>query len=151
MPSCSGDQLLAGGLPAAGEHLDRGGRVLAQDAVVAQQLVEQRAVGVHLGGGAHARRDLQEFDAVTDLNRSDRPALGSQDDRDPGQSLLPGLQSGPALRAQLGERGERRRVPGARHLGGQAAAHRGETQQPVEAGPDHVSADQHQQTGAQVR
>ena len=95
--------------------------------------------------------DLQELDAVTDPDRGDRPALGGQDDRDPGQGLLPGLQSDPAPRAQLGERRERRAVAGAGHLGGQPAASRGEAQQPAEAGPDHIGADQHQQTGAQVR
>ena len=52
------DQLLAGRLPAAGEHFDRCWRVLAQDAVGAQQLIEQRAVGVRLGGVAHAGGDL---------------------------------------------------------------------------------------------
>lgn len=145
------DQLLAGRLPAAGEHLDRGRRVGAQDAVVAQQLIEQRAVGMHLAGGAHARGNLQELHAVTDPDRGDRPALGGQDDRDPGQGLLPGLQSDHAPRAQLGQRRKRRSVPGAGHLGGQPAARRGEAQQPVKAGPDHIGADQHQQTGAQVR
>ena len=95
--------------------------------------------------------DLQKFDAVTDLDRGGRPALGGQDDRDPGQGLLPALQSDPALRAQLSERGERRAVAGAGHLGGQATPRRGEAQQPAEAGPDHVSADQHQQPRAQVR
>ena len=74
-----------------GEHLDRGGSVLAQDSVVAQQLIEQRAVGVCLGGGAEAGGGMQEFDTVADPDRSDRSALGGQDDRDSGQGLLPGL------------------------------------------------------------
>ena len=145
------DQLLAGRLPAAGEHLDRGGGILAQDTMAAQQLVEQRAVGMHLGRGTHPGGDLQKFNAVTDLHRGGRPALGGEDDRDPGQGLLPALQSDPALRAQPSEQGERRAVAGAGHLGGQATPRRGEAQQPAQAGPDHVSADQHQQPRAQVR
>jgi hypothetical protein len=145
------DQLLTGRLPAAGEHLHRGGRVLAQATKAAQQLIEQRAAGMHLGRGTHAGGDLQKFNAVTDLDRGGRPALGGQDDRDPGQGLLPALQSDPALRAQPGEHGERRAVAGAGHLGGQATPCRGEAQQPAEAGPDHVSADQHQQPRAKVR
>ena len=67
--------------------------------MIAQQLVEQRAVRVRLEGGAHAGGDLQQLDAVTDVHRSDRAALGGQDDRDTGQRLLPGLQPDPALRA----------------------------------------------------
>ena len=39
------------------------------DAEAAQQLVEQRAVGMHLGRGTHAGGDLQKFNAVTDLDR----------------------------------------------------------------------------------
>jgi hypothetical protein len=59
---------------------------------------------MHLAGGAHAGGDLQELDAVTGPDRGDRPALGGHDDRGPGQGLLPGLQSDPTPRAQLGER-----------------------------------------------
>ena len=43
------------------------------------------------------------------------------------------------------------RVAGAGHLGGQPASCRGETQQPAQAGPDHIGADQHQQPRAQMR
>ena len=53
--------------------------------------------------------------------------------------------------AQRGQLGERRRIAGAGHLGGQVVPRRGEPQQPVQAGPDHIGADQHQQPGAQVR
>ena len=42
------DQLLAAGLTAAGEHLDRRGGVLAPAAAGVQQLVEQRAAGVQV-------------------------------------------------------------------------------------------------------
>jgi hypothetical protein len=92
------DQLLAARLPTAGEHLHRRRGVLAEHAVSAQQLVEQRAVRVRLrtGGGADAGGDLQQLDAVTDVHRSDRAALGGEDDRDAGQRLLPALQPDPA-------------------------------------------------------
>ena len=118
--------------------------------MVAQQLIEQRAVRVRLGTrcGADVGGHLQELDAVTDPDRGDGPAVGGQDDRNPSQGLLPGLQPDPALRAQLGECGEHHAVSGAGHLGGQSAARRGEAQQPGEAGPDHVGADQHQQPRA---
>ena len=145
------DQLLAVRLPTAGEHLHRGRGVLAEHAVSAQQLVEQRAVRVRTGGGADAGGDLQQLDAVTDVHRGDRAALGGEDDRDAGQRLLPALQPDPAPGARLGERGERRGVAGAGHPGGQPAPRRGETQQPAQTGPDHIGADQHQQPRAQVR
>ena len=53
---------------------------------------------------------------------------------------------------QRGERGEPTRgITGAGHLDGKVVPRRGEPQQPVQAGPDHIGADQHQQPGAQVR
>ena len=122
------------------------GASAAQDPVVAQQLVEQRAVGMRLaGGGAHVRGDLQELDAVTDPDRGDRPPLAARMTATrPGPAAR--SASDPPLRAQPGQRRERRRVPGAGHLGGQPATCRGEAQQPAQTGPDHVGADQHQQT-----
>ena len=48
-------------------------------------------------------------------------------------------------------RRRRRGIAGAGHLGGEVVPRRREPQQPVQAGPDHVGADQHQQPGAQVR
>ena len=100
---------------------------------------------------AHARRRPRSSTQSPTRTCSTRPALGGQDDRDLGQRLLLALQSDPALPAQPGERGERGRIAGAGHLGGEVAPRRREPQQPVQAGPDHVGADQHQQPGAQVR
>ena len=117
----------------------------------AQQLIEQRAVGVPVVGGAGARGGSEQFDTVADPHLLDQTALDGHDDRDVGQRLLLALQSDPALLAQRGERGECGRIAGAGHLGGQAAPRRGEPQQPVQAGPDHIGADQHQQPGTQMR
>jgi hypothetical protein len=92
------DQLLAAGLPAAGEHLDRR-CVRAEATVRAQELVEQRAIGVSIGRGAHPLGDGEKFDAVADPHLLDQAALDGHDDRDLGQCLLLTLQSDPALSA----------------------------------------------------
>ena len=144
------DQRLAAGLPTAEEHFDRGGRVRAEVAVRAQQLIKQRALGVAVVGGTGARGGGEQFEAVTDPHRRDVSALNSHDDRDVGQRLLLALQSDSAL-TQRGQLGERRGVAGAGHLGGQVVPRRGEPQQPVQAGPDHIGADQHLQPRGQVR
>ena len=73
----------------------------------AQQLIEQRAVGVPVVGGAGARGGGQQFEAVADPHRRGVSALDGHDDRDVGQRLLLALQSDPAL-TQRGELGERR-------------------------------------------
>lgn len=106
--------------------------------------------GPRAGGDTQLGGSLEQLDTVSDAHRGDRAALGGQDHPDPGQGLLPGLQPDSALGAQLFERGERVGIAGAGHLGGQPATCRGEAQQPGQAGPDHVGADQHQQSGAQV-
>ena len=144
------DQLLAAGLSTAEEHFDRGGRLRAEVAVRAQQLIEQRAVGVPVVGGTRARGGGQQFEAVAGLHRRDVSALGGHDDRDVGQRPLLALQPDSVL-TQRGELGERNPIAGAGHLGGQVVPRRGELQQPVQAGPDHIGADQHQQPRGQVR
>jgi hypothetical protein len=141
------DQLLAAGLATAGEHFDRGGRVRAEVTVRAQQLIEQRAVGVPVGGGTGARGGGEQFQAIANPHRRDVAALDGHDDRDVGQRLLLALLSDPALT----QRGERAPIAGAGHLGGEVVPRRGEPQQPVQAGPDHLGADQHQQPRGQVR
>ena len=65
------DQLLAAGLAAAGEHLDRRGSVLAPAAAGVQQLVEQRAAGVHVPL-AGRRGDGEQLQAVPDPDVGDR-------------------------------------------------------------------------------
>ena len=85
------DQLLAAGLPASGEHLDRRRSVLAQAAAGVQELVEQRAPSMPIlltGPGGNA----EQFHAVPDLHVTDHAALGSHDHTDPGECLLPSLQ-----------------------------------------------------------
>ena len=144
------DQLLATGLPAAEEHFYRGRRVRAEVAVRAQHLIEQRAAGVPVVGDARARGGGKQLEAVADPHRRDVSALDGHDDRDVGQRPLLALQSDPAL-TQRGELGERRAIAGAGHLGGQVVPGRGEPQQPVQAGPDHIGAEQHQQPRGQVR
>ncbi len=144
------DQLLAGRPAAPGEHLDRGGRVRAETAAGAQQLVEQRAVrvpvAVAVGSG-----DIEQFHAVPDHDVGGHATLGSHDHRDSCQRLLPGQQPHRPAGAHVAEGRERRVVAGAAHLRGQAAPGRGEAEQPAQAGPDHIGADQHQQTRSQVR
>ena len=75
--------------------------------MAAQQLVEQRAAGVPVDAGAHAGGDLEQLHAVTDLDVGDRAALGGQDDRDPGQGLLPVLPADGPGREHPGQLGER--------------------------------------------
>ena len=116
----------------------------------AQQLIKQRAFGVAVVGGTGARGGGEQFEAVTDPHRRDVSALNSHDDRDVGQRLPLALQSDSAL-TQRGQLGERRGVAGAGHLGGQVVPRRGEPQQPVQAGPDHIGAYQHLQPWGQVR
>ena len=55
-------------------------------------------MGVPLGLAAHAGGELKQLDAVPDVDLGDGAAFGGQDERDPGQGLLPGLQSDTALR-----------------------------------------------------
>jgi hypothetical protein len=118
----------------------------------AQQLIEQRAVEMFGGRGPYAGEGSEQLDAVADPHLLDWAALGRHDDCHIGQCLLLALQSDPAAATQRGERGER--TPGitrAGHLDGKVVPRRREPQQPVQAGPDHIGADQHQQPGAQVR
>jgi hypothetical protein len=75
-------------LPTAGEHFDRGGRVRAEVAVRAQQLIEQRAVGVPVVRNTRARGGGEQFQAIADPHRRDVAALDGRDDRDVGQRLL---------------------------------------------------------------
>jgi hypothetical protein len=146
------DQLLAAGLPAAGEHLDRGGCVDAEVAASTQELVEQRASGVSVGRGTRAfGTGGEELDAVADPHLINQAALGGHDDRDLGQCPLLALQPDPALLAQRGQRGEGGRIASAGHLRGEIVSNRRELQHPVQAGPDHIGAHQHQQPRAQMR
>ena len=69
------DQLLAVGLTTAEEHFDRVGRVRAEVAVRAQQLIKQRAFGVAVVGGTGARGGGEQFEAVADPYRRDVPPL----------------------------------------------------------------------------
>ena len=118
----------------------------------AQQLIEQRAVEMSGGRGPGAGDGSEQLDAVADPHLLDWAALGRHDDRNIGQCLLLALQSDPAAATQRGERGERiRGITRAGHLDGKVVPRRREPQQPVQAGPDHIGADQHQQPGAQVR
>ena len=87
------DQLLTAGLPASGEHLDRRGSVFAPAAAGVQQLVEQRAAGVHVVGLRQIRGGLEQLQAVPDPHVGDQPAFGGQDHPDPGQRLLADLQA----------------------------------------------------------
>ena len=146
------DQRLAAGLSTAGEHFDRGGRIGTKLAMRAQQLIEQRAVEMPGGRGPGAGDGSEQLDAVADPHLLDLAALGRQDDRNIGQCLLLALQSDPTAATQRSERGERPRgITRAGHLDGKVVPRRRKPQQPVQAGPDHIGADQHQQPGAQVR
>ena len=146
------DQRLAAGLSTAGEHLDRSGCIGTEVAMRAQQLIEQRAVEMSDGRGPGAGDGSEQLDAVADPHLLDWAALGRHDDPNIGQCLLLALQSDPAAATQRGEGAERTRgITRAGHLDGKVVPRRREPQQPVQAGADHIGADQHQQPGAQVR
>ena len=118
----------------------------------AQQLIEQRAVEMSGGRGPGAGDGSEQLDAVADPHLLDWAALGRHDDRNIGQCLLLALQSDPAAATQRGQGAERiRGITRAGHLHGKVVPRRREPQQPVQARPDHIGADQHQQPGAQVR
>jgi hypothetical protein len=113
------DQLLAGGLSAAAEDPHRRGRVLAECAHAAQQLIEERAARVPVGASAHLRGGAQQLGAVAGGDAGRHAALGRHDDRDLVQRREPGtIAHRPGL-AQLLQPGECGRVAGAGHLGGQ--------------------------------
>ena len=81
----------------------------------------------------------------------DGPALGGHDQGNPDERRLPGLSSHRVALAHPGQFREGGAVTGAGHLLGQAPAGRREPRQPRQAGPDDVSADQHEQPGTDVR
>ncbi len=147
------DQLLAAGLPTAGEHLDRGGCVGAEVAVRAQQLVEQRAVGVSGGRWPGCAATVASSSTQSPTRTcSTGPPLAAMMTATWVSACCSLCNPTRPLLAQRGERGEGARgIAGAGHLGGQVVPRRREPQQPVQAGPDHVGADQHQQPGAQMR
>ena len=144
------DQLPAARPATAGEHLERGGRVGAEPAVGAQQLVEQRAVRVRVAAAVCAG-DVEKFNAVPDVDVGHHAAFGGHDHRDPGQRLLPGLQPDRPDRAQPRQLVEGGAVAGSAHLLGQAAASRRVAEQPRQTRPHDVGADEDQQPGRQPR
>ena len=144
------DQLLARRLPAAGEHPHRRRHIVAERAPGAQQLVEERTVGVPVCRRQRLGCDVQQLHAVADGDFGGTAALGCHDDRDPAERDPPGVGShrpGLAQSAQFSEGGG---IPGAGHLGCQVPGRGRASQQPSDPGPDHVGADQHQQASADV-
>jgi hypothetical protein len=137
------DQLLHGQLPGRLECPDRGRRGRREGPQRVQQLVEVRA-GVAAAGDEH----LQQFQAIADGDAGDRAALGRQDRSDPAGRQVLGRRAGRVGARQRGQRGEAAGVAGPGHLGGEVLRDRG-SQQPPQAGPDHIAADQREHPAAQ--
>ncbi len=125
------------------EHPDRGGRRRGEDAQRMQQLVEVRAGVPALRGGD----GVQQLQAVPDGDIGYRAALGRQDRGDPAHRQVLGTGAGRVRPRQRSERGEAARVAGPGHLGRQVLRScRG--QQPRQAGPDDIAADQREHAAA---
>ncbi|MGH8920969.1 MAG: hypothetical protein ACRD0H_21995 [Actinomycetes bacterium] len=129
-------QLGGGQLPLRSEHPDRGRRRGREDAQLVQQLVEVRA-GVPAASG----EGVQQFQAVADGDSGGRAALGRQDHGDPPHRQVLSGRAGRVGPRQRGERGEAAGIAGPGHLGREVL--RGiRDDQPRQAGPDHIAADQ---------
>jgi hypothetical protein len=97
----------------------------------------------------HPPQGVNQVNAVADGDLLDGAALAGQQDRDPGLGdLRVHARARRPRRGELVQAGEPVRVADLGHCRGQMAVRAGE--HPGQPGPDHVAADQHQQTGGQL-
>ena len=136
------DQLVDCQLPGRLECPD-GGRCRRREGPQGmQQLVEVRA-----GVAAAIGKAGQQFQAVADGDAGDHAALGGQERGDPARRQVLGGRAGRVGTRQHGERGEAGRVAGPGHLGCEVFRGLG-TEQPRQAGPDDITADQREYPAA---
>jgi hypothetical protein len=139
------DQFPDRDLPLGGEDAHRAGGGSGKHAEGMQHLVEVQARVAPPAG----TEDSREVKAVPDRDVGDHAAPGGQQGRDPAQGSFLGVSAGRVPRRQLFQPGEARRIAAAGHLGHQVLDAAG-GQQPGQARPQDIGAQQRQQAPAEL-
>ena len=139
------DQLLGGPLPAGAQLPQRPGRLLAQDAELAQGPVEQRAAGRRVGPRPVVLGGEQLHD-VPDGDVGERAALRRDDQGASVERLVPGHARHTRIAlTQCPQPSESAGIPRGGEVADQGTLPGRPGEQPVQRGSDEVGGDQHRQ------